>query len=48
MKAKFHFNGIQASDIEVDGVSIADCTQKAYDERMKQVTPVKIQGEVIE
>lgn len=48
LKMKFHFIRTADSDIEVSGETLAECTQKAFDERMKQVTPVKIQGEVIE
>ena len=48
MKMKFHFIRTPDSDIEVTGETLADCAQKAYDERMKQITPTKIQGEVIE
>jgi len=48
MKMKFHFIRTADSDIEIVGENIADCTQKAYDERMKQITPTKISGEVIE
>ena len=48
MKMKFHFVRTADSDIEAEGPTLADCTQKAYDERMKQVTPTKIQGEVVE
>jgi len=48
MKMKFHFIRTQDSDIEVVGETLAECTQKAYDERMKQITPTKISGEVIE
>jgi hypothetical protein len=45
---KFHFVRTTDSDITVTGKTVAECTQKAFDERMKQVTPTKIQGEVIE
>jgi hypothetical protein len=48
MKMKFHFVRTSDSDIEVVGETLAECTQAAYNERMKQVTPTKIQGEVIE
>ena len=48
MKMKFHFVRTQDSDVEVEGQTVSECTQKAYDERMKQVTPTKINGEVIE
>jgi hypothetical protein len=48
LKMKFHFIRTQDADITVGGNTIAECTQRAFDERMKQVTPVKIQGEVIE
>jgi hypothetical protein len=48
MKMKFHFGRTVDSDVEVTGETIAECTQKAFDERMKQVTPTKIQGDVIE
>jgi hypothetical protein len=45
---KFHFVRTADADITVDGKTIADCTQKAFNERMKQVTPTKISGEVVE
>jgi hypothetical protein len=48
MKMTFHFVRVPDSDITVDGATFAECTQKAYDERMKQVTPTKIQGELTE
>jgi hypothetical protein len=48
IKMKFHFTRTADSDVEVQGETIAECTQKAFDERMKQVTPTKIQGEVSE
>jgi hypothetical protein len=48
MKMKFHFTRNTDSDIDVEGETIAECTQKAFDERMKQITPTKVQGEVVE
>jgi len=48
MKMTFHFSRVADSDITVEGETIAECTQKAFDECMKQVTPTKIQGEVSE
>jgi hypothetical protein len=48
MKMKFHFTRNTDSDIDVEGATIAECTQKAFDERMKQITPTKVQGEVVE
>lgn len=48
MKMIFHFSRAVDSDITVEGSDIADCAQKAFNERMKQVTPNKIQGEVVE
>ncbi|MDD3961298.1 MAG: hypothetical protein PHT77_05485 [Bacteroidales bacterium] len=48
MKMIYHFIRVADSDIPVEGADIAECTGKAIAERMKQVTPTKIQGEVIE
>lgn len=48
MKMVFHFIRVPDSDIPVEGATPAECMQKAYDERMKQVAPIKITGEVIE
>lgn len=48
MKMIFHFIRVPDSDIPVEGATPAECMQKAYDERMKQVAPVKITGEVVE
>lgn len=48
MKMKFHFTRTADSDIETVGETIAECAQKAYDERMKQVIPTKIVGEIVE
>ena len=48
MKMVFHFTRVADSDIVVEAATIAECAQKAFDERMKQVTPTKIQGEVAE
>jgi len=45
---KFHFVRTTDSDITVTGKTVAECTQKAFDECMKQVTPTKIQGEITE
>ena len=47
MKMVFHFVRAVDSDITVDGETIADCTQKALDLRMAEVTPRRIQGEVV-
>jgi hypothetical protein len=47
MKMVFHFARVPDSDITVEGATLGECTQRAYDERMKQVTPVKVQGEVV-
>ena len=46
MKMVFHFVRVPDSDIPVEGATISECTQKAFDERMKQVTPTSIKGEV--
>ena len=48
MRMIFHFTRCADSDIPVEGATLAECTQKAFDERMKQVTPTKVQGEVVE
>ena len=48
MKMVFHFARCDASDITVEGENYGDCTQKAYFARLAQVTPTKIQGEVVE
>jgi hypothetical protein len=48
MKMKFHFIRTADSDIEVEGNDVGECTMKAFNERMKQITPTKIQGEVTE
>jgi hypothetical protein len=48
MKMVFHFSRVVDSDITVEGSNVAECAQRAFDERMKQITPTKIQGEVIE
>jgi len=48
MKMIFHFARVADSDITVEGATPGDCYQKAYDARMKQVTPVKVQGEVVD
>jgi hypothetical protein len=48
MKMIFHFPRASDSDIPVEGATLADCAQKAFDERMRQITPTKIQGEVVE
>jgi len=48
MRMTFHFARVADSDITVDGATPGECYQKAYDERMKQVTPTKVQGEVTE
>jgi len=48
MKMKFHFTRTTDGDIEVEGNDVGECTMKAFNERMKQITPTKIAGEVIE
>jgi hypothetical protein len=48
MKMKFHFTRTPDGDIEVEGNDVGECTMKAFNERMKQITPTKIAGEVIE
>jgi hypothetical protein len=48
MKMVFHFTRATDSDITVEGSTIAECAQRAFNERMKQITPTKIQGEVVE
>lgn len=44
----FHFSRVADSDITVEGATISECSQKAFDQRMTEVTPRKIQGDVIE
>jgi hypothetical protein len=48
MRMVFHFPRAADSDITVEGSTIAECAQRAYNERMRQITPTKIQGEVVE
>jgi hypothetical protein len=48
MKMTFHFVRVADSDITVEGINVFECTQKAYDQRLFEVTPRKIQGDVIE
>lgn len=47
MKMVFHFIRVSDADITVDGSDISECVKKAVEQRMVQVTPVKIQGEVL-
>jgi hypothetical protein len=47
MKMIFHFIRAVDSDITVEGATIVECTQKAYDARMVEVTPTTIQGKVV-
>jgi len=47
MKMVFHFVRVVDSDITVEGETIVECTQKALDLRMAEVTPRRIQGEVV-
>jgi hypothetical protein len=48
MKMTFHFSRVADSDITVEGSTVSECTQKAYDQRMIEVTPRKISGDVVE
>jgi len=48
MKMIFHFVRIEASDITAEGETVSECTQKAYDARMKEAAPRKLNGEVVE
>jgi hypothetical protein len=48
VKMLFHFTRCPDSDIPVEAATIAECTQKAFEERMKEITPRKIAGEIIE
>jgi len=47
MKMVFHFIRAIDSDITVEGATMAECMQKALDARMAEVTPRRIQGEVV-
>lgn len=48
MKMVFHFVRVADSDITVEGATMAECTQKAFDARMVEVTPIVIQGKVVQ
>ena len=48
MKMLFHYPRISESNITVDGADMVECAQKSFAERMKQVTPTKLQGEVVD
>jgi hypothetical protein len=48
MKMNFKFPRVEASEITTEGSSIAECTQAAYDIRVKETTPKKINGDVVE
>jgi hypothetical protein len=47
MKMVFHFIKIPDSDITIEGATMAECLQKAIAARMIEVTPRRIQGEVV-
>jgi hypothetical protein len=48
MKMTFHFARVPDSDVSVEGTDIGQCTLKAFEIRMREVTPSKIQGEITE
>ena len=47
MKMVFHFIRVIDSDITVEGATMIECMQKALDARMAEITPRRIQGEIV-